>query len=680
MGDSKMSNLCNNINLLKKQKGYTIACLSEKSGIALGTLNKICSGAIKNVNASHLASLADALGVTADQLLSGKQGWGENCGFVRVSAQSVCTRVGDCHFNANSIAQKIVALDKQQVKFALFSRLSICGATAGDLVATKPLVDLAQSAVATLLKQTANTNVTFIVGAPVLHERKLFDSALVCFAGKILGIVPNTHLDTQQRRWFDNQFDTTTTYYCNQSVPFGALTFQNADGFAFACEFDCNHNLYNLKGKVDAVFVLASAPHLVGCTQKTLNFLQALSQQVGVVAYCNAHYTESTTTNVYSAFSVIVEKGKVVAQNDAFCNNDCLTDVDVCTTPSPIAGAVMFRQDLSTTNLVRKFSQTPFVPQKATDRAERCEEILTMQAFALKKRLEHTASKTAVIGVSGGLDSTLALLVIKRAFELMGKPMSDCVAITMPCFGTTERTLNNSFALAQIVGATIKRIDISASVSQHLQDIGHNFAPDVTLENAQARERTQVLMDVANQTGGIVVGTGDLSEIALGWCTFNGDHISMYNPNCDVPKTLIPHLIKHEYKKFAPQDRLVLESIIDTPISPELIPTNNGEMVQKTEDIVGPYLLHDFFLWCFYRGYDSKKTLFVATQTFSQFDKKTLAVNLIKFIGRFFSQQFKRNCASDGVQIGNVSLNTHNWQMPSDVVGCAYLDGLDDGI
>lgn len=674
-----MRQIYQNINILKKQKGYTIAQLADKSGIAVGTLNKICSGATKSVTADQLRALASALGTHVDDLICGKIAPAKNNGFVRVSAQSVDTRVGDCMYNSSNIAQKVASLGKQQAKFALFSELAICGATAGDLLATSPLVELAERAVDTLLKQTANTNVTFVVGAPILHERKLFDAAIVCLAGKILGIVPKTRLSSLESRWFDSNYSCETAHYCGQNTPFGKVVFQNADGFAFSVAFESDlPYLFEQKGKVDAVLVLAATPHLVGATEKTLCALQNLSREIGVVAYCNAHYTESTTNNVYSAYSAIVERGKVIAQNKPFENKNCLTDIDVCTTTCALPNAVQFSQDLSCDSLLRKFSQTPFVPQKATEREGRCEEILTMQAFALKKRLEHTRSKTAVIGVSGGLDSTLALLVAKRAFELMARPMSDIVAVTMPCFGTTERTLSNSIALAQMVGATIKKIDISASVTQHLHDIGHNFAPDVTMENAQARERTQVLMDLANQTGGIVVGTGDLSEIALGWSTFNGDHISMYNPNCDVPKTLIPHLIKHEYKKFAPSDRAVLESIIDTPISPELIPTKQGEMVQKTEDIVGPYLLHDFFLHCFAKGYDSKKTLFVATNTFSQFDKQTILSNLKKFVSRFFTQQFKRNTATDGVQIGSVSLSYRNWQMPSDAVGSAYLDALDD--
>lgn len=674
-----MSDLCKNINLLKKQKGYTIAQLASKSNIAVGTLNKICSGAIKNVNAAQLSALANALEVTIDDLLAGRAAPSKNCGFVRVAAQSVDTKVGDCMHNASAVASKVLSLDKQQVKLAVFSELAICGATAGDLIATSALVDLAEGAVCSLLKQTANTSVAFVVGAPIVHERRLFDAALVCLAGKILGIVPKTCLTHTESRWFDTNYTFDNAFYCNQKVPFGKLIFQNSDGFAFAVGFEGEgHHLYNLAGKVDALLVLAATPHLVGSYNTSLQALQCLSRQIGVVAYCNAHYTESTGSNVYSALAVIAERGNVIAQNPPFANKPCLTDVDVCPNTSRLPDAVQYIQDLSCTTLIRKFSQTPFVPQKASERDARCEEILTMQAYALKKRLEHTGSKTAVIGVSGGLDSTLALLVVKRTFELMNKPMSDCVAITMPCFGTSERTLNNSIALANIVGATVKKVDISTSVTQHLQDIGHNFAPDVTLENAQARERTQVLMDVANKTGGIVVGTGDLSEIALGWSTFNGDHISMYNPNCDVPKTLIPHLIKHEYKRFAPNDRLVLESIIDTPISPELIPTTNGDMVQKTEDIVGPYLLHDFFLHCFAKGYSAKKTLFVANQTFTQFDNDTVKAHLKNFYSRFFTQQFKRNCSSDGVQIGTVSLNYHNWQMPSDVVGKAYLDGIDD--
>ncbi len=561
----------------------------------------------------------------------------------------------------------------------LFSELCITGATAGDLFTSPALHKLTQTAVSSLVRQTANIDVTFIVGAPVVCERKVFDCAIVCHAGKILGIVPKTNLPYEQQRWFDRQFSTNFVNFCNQQVPFGELVFQNNDGFRFACGFDYKlHHLYAQAGNVDALFVLGATPKLVGSSEKTLCSLKALSQEVGAVVYSNAHFSESTSTNVYSAFATIVEGGKVLAQNCDFAQKDCICEIDanLPSNPTVDSNAVCFSQDLSCTQLVRKFNPTPFVPAKASERAARCEQILTMQAYALKKRFEHTHSKKAVIGVSGGLDSSLALLVIKRAFDIMGKSASDIVAVTMPCFGTTERTLNNSIALAQVVGATIKKIDISTSVTQHLKDIEHDFAPDVTLENAQARERTQILMDVANKVGGIVVGTGDLSEIALGWSTFNGDHISMYNPNCDIPKTLIPHLIRYESKKYA-DNTDVFESIIDTPISPELIPTKAGEIVQKTEDIVGPYLLHDFFLWCFCRGYDSNKTLFVAKQTLTHCDSETITSTLKKFVSRFFTQQFKRNCASDGVAVGSVSLNPKHWQMPSDVVGTAYLNELD---
>ncbi|MBR2974442.1 MAG: NAD(+) synthase [Clostridia bacterium] len=675
-----MSKLCDNINSIKKQKGLTLAALSQASGVPLGTLNKICSGAIKSINANHLAVLADALGVSVQQLLDGNPcAATSHFGFVRVSAQSVTTRVGDVKANADCIASKLHQLSKRGVKIALFSELSLCGATAGDLLASSTLLSATQTALGNLLKQTAHLDVTFVVGAPVVHERKVFDAALVCRMGKMLGVVPKTALCSKQLRWFEQDYTCATTTVCNQQVPFGKLVFQNSDGFRFACAFESEiPQLYKHKGNVDALFVLGASACLVGGTETVTVALQALSQQVGAVIYCNAHFTESTSYNVYSAHALIAERGKVLAQNDEFGQNDCICEIDVNLPANPTAfdDAVQFAQDLSTTSLVRKFNPTPFVPQKAKERSVRCEQILTMQSHALAKRLQHTGSKKAVIGVSGGLDSSLALLVAKRAFELLGKDVADIVAVTMPCFGTTERTLNNSIALARIVGATIKKVDICASVTQHLKDIGHDFEPNVTLENAQARERTQVLMDMANQLEGIVVGTGDLSEIALGWSTFNGDHISMYNPNCDVPKTLIPHLIAHESKKMSAQDRQVVESIIDTPISPELLPTKKGEIVQKTEDLVGPYVLHDFFLHCFAKGYDVQKTLFVACQTFTQFDKSAIHANLTTFVKRFFTQQFKRNCAADGVQIGSVSLSYGNWQMPSDAVGTAFLDQL----
>ena len=339
----------------------------------------------------------------------------------------------------------------------------------------------------------------------------------------------------------------------------------------------------------------------------------------------------------------------------------------------------------SATQIHRYLSPTPFIPENAADRADRCQEILTIAALGLKKRLEHTGARTAVVGLSGGLDSTLALLITALAMGMLGRPASDIIAITMPCFGTTDRTRNNAVLLAERMGATLRTIPIGESVKSHFRDIGQSMEDqDVTYENAQARERTQVLMDVANQTGGLVIGTGDLSELALGWCTYNGDHMSMYAVNASIPKTLVRHLVDYVARDNLKKDEdltHVLEDILDTPVSPELLPAVQGEIRQRTEDLVGPYELHDFFLYYILRwGFPPRKVLRLAEAAFARrYDRETILKWLRSFYRRFFAQQFKRSCLPDGPKVGSVALSPRgDWRMPSDAVARLWLDELEE--
>ncbi|HBF44901.1 MAG TPA: NAD(+) synthase, partial [Clostridiales bacterium] len=408
--------------------------------------------------------------------------------------------------------------------------------------------------------------------------------------------------------------------------------------------------------------------------------------------YSDACYGESTTDLVFAGHNIIAENGKILNQTELFSGKDAIAEVDVeflehersrffkYSFNVPKCDEVEF--DLKTSNFApeRKYDKTPFVPTDKERLAERAEFILTMQSNGLKRRLEHTHCKHAVIGISGGLDSALALLVTVRACKLLGKDPKDILAVTMPCFGTTTRTKNNAIKLTELLGVTLKEVDIKESVLKHFLDIGQDESvTDVTYENCQARERTQVLFDIANKNGGIVIGTGDLSELALGWATYNGDHMSSYAVNVSIPKTLVRHLVAYEAQKYGKEIGNVLTDILLTPVSPELIPAENDKIKQKTEDLVGPYILHDFFLYYFLRaGFSPKKIFEIALDTFKdEFDAKTILKWLEIFIKRFFSQQFKRSCIPDGVKVGTVTLSPRgDWRMPSDANATVWLDSL----
>ena len=404
---------------------------------------------------------------------------------------------------------------------------------------------------------------------------------------------------------------------------------------------------------------------------------------------------ESTTDLVFAGHNIIAENGNVLATSKLFENGMTVADIDVgfidyerskifnrhLETAREEYKIIAFDGLKSSENFARVFDKTPFLPTENNALSSRAELILSIQAEGLKKRVKHTSAKSLVIGLSGGLDSTLAILVAVTAMKKLGRNLKDVVAVTMPCFGTTSRTYENTIKLAKSLGVTLKKVDITKSVLRHLKDIKHGGNPDVTYENAQARERTQVLMDIANMTGGLVVGTGDLSELALGWATYNGDHMSMYGVNSSVPKTLVRHIVKYYADSSRGKLKAVLYDILDTPVSPELLPPTDGEIAQKTEDIVGPYILHDFFLHCLIRrGYSPKKIYFVAVNTFKgEFDCATIKKWLQIFIRRFFSQQYKRSCVPDGVKIGSVALSPRgDWRMPSDASCSLWLKEISE--
>ena len=414
--------------------------------------------------------------------------------------------------------------------------------------------------------------------------------------------------------------------------------------------------------------------------------------------YANAGEGESTTDLVFGGHNIIAENGATLAKSKRFQNGIIYTEIDVKrllserrknTTFQTAKERKLFRVpfdiEITETQLTRNFASRPFVPSAKEERAKRCEEILTIQAMGLKKRLSHTHAKSAVVGISGGLDSTLALLVTAKAFDYLGMDRKQIIAVTMPCFGTTDRTYNNACKMAQKLGAALREVPIAESVTQHFKDISHNPEDhSVTYENAQARERTQVLMDISNQTGGLVIGTGDMSELALGWATYNGDHMSMYGVNASVPKTLVRHLVQY-YADTTEDEELkaVLYDVLDTPVSPELLPPKDGEIAQKTEDLVGPYELHDFYLYYMLRfGYEPSKIYRLAKLAFDgEYDDATIYKWLRTFCWRFFSQQFKRSCLPDGPKVGTVALSPRgDWRMPSDACVASWMRDLERGV
>lgn len=633
-------------------------------------------------------------------------------GFIKVGAGTPHIRVADCRYNAEQIFTLMREAEKQGVRILCLPELCLTGATCGDLFFQDTLLRGAEEGLTTILEATKNLDMVTALGMPVRHEGKLYNCAVVIHRGDVLGVVPKTHLPNygafSEGRWFTSggTVDSYLHLFCGGRRPL----------LCAKQTFDCN--IPNLVIGVEICEDLwAAAPPSVGLAQAGATLilnLSASNETVGKTdyrralvtgqsarlvcsyVYANAGEGESTTDLVFSGHNLIAENGTLLAERQ-FTSGLTVSEIDVdklacerrrMTTFSSTAGTVVngsFELELATTALTRAVSPTPFVPENEANRAERCEEILKIAALGLKKRLEHTGAKAAVIGLSGGLDSTLAILIATIAMGLLDRPASDIIAVTMPCFGTTDRTRDNAVELAQQLGTTLRHIDISQSVLSHFRDIGHPVdRHDVTYENAQARERTQVLMDVANQAEGLVVGTGDLSELALGWCTYNGDHMSMYAVNAGIPKTMVRHLVDYvcgDKAHTQPQLSHVLADILDTPVSPELLPAVGGKISQKTEDLVGPYELHDFFLYYALRwAFPPQKILRLAETAFSgRYTRPTLLGWLKCFYRRFFSQQFKRSCMPDGPGIGSVSLSPRSGLvLPSDAISTLWLEELEE--
>ena len=630
-------------------------------------------------------------------------------GFVKAAAGTPRIRVADCAFNAASLLETIRSAERQGVKLLALPELCLTGYTCGDLFLQPALLRGAEQALATLLCETAESDMLFAVGLPAAIGGKLYNCAAVCCRGKLLGLVPKRCLpnysEFYEQRWFvPGERETHAVHFAGQETLFGAgLLFFCREMPALCVGVELCEDLWApvppscalAQAGATVILNLSASDELASKDSYRRMLVRSQSGRLlcGYV-YADAGEGESTTDLVFAGHDLIAENGVLLAER-RFETGLCISEVDVaflCYERARITSfsfdrngftALPFSLPLCETQLTRPISPTPFVPQSESARAARCEEIFHIAALGLKKRVEHTGARHLVVGVSGGLDSTLALMIAARAVDLLGLPRETLIAVSMPCFGTTARTKSNSEILAEELRAERRTIPISAAVRQHFSDIGHDEEQhDVVYENAQARERTQVLMDIANAEGGMVVGTGDMSELALGWATYNGDHMSMYGVNAGIPKTLVRYLVAYcADTAESPALAAVLRDILDTPVSPELLPAENGEISQKTEDLVGPYELHDFFLYYLVRrGCAPTKVLRLAQYAFGGlYDRETIRKWLSVFIRRFFAQQYKRSCLPDAPKVGTLSLSPRgDWRMPSDAVSTLWLTQLEE--
>lgn len=628
-------------------------------------------------------------------------------GYVKIGAYTPKVQVADVEHNANNVIEAIEMAKRREVELLVFPELVLTGATCGDLFYNETLLSGAKQCLKKVVEVTKNYVGAVIVGLPMQINGNIYNVAAVLNRGKVIGLVPKTLVslreDVNRGRFSSAPNVISDIKLFGYDVTFGSnLIFkeeENSD-FSFAVEFGSElHSSFSpstilANRGANVIACLGASPMTVGKTQFDLQTIKAHSLKINsAYVYAEAGEGETTSDMVFGGHNVISECGKILSNSNPFSVGLTINDVDtqyikyqrsksgeMLSNFSCEYKEILFSGYTQSENIDREYEKYPFLPDKLEEMPSRAQLILDIQAEALKKRISHTRSSTVVLGLSGGLDSTLAIIVAVNAMKALSRSPKDVVAVTMPCFGTTGRTFNNSVKLAKALGTTLKKIDIAKSVTRHLKDIKHNGQPDVTFENAQARERTQVLMDVANMTNGLVIGTGDLSELALGWSTYNGDHMSMYAVNGALPKTLIRHIVECYANKSKTKLKSVLLDILDTPVSPELLPANKGEISQKTEDIVGPYALHDFFLYnMIRRGFTPEKILFTAKRAFKdEYDSATILKWLKTFIRRFFIQQFKRTCQPDGIKIGSVGLGSRGeWSMPADAVSKLWLDKLE---
>ena len=636
--------------------------------------------------------------------------------FFKVCTATPKLMVGDCKYNTEQIISCIKEAADQRAGLILFPELCITGYTCADLFFQTTLLMEVQKSIENLLDESKHHEQIIVVGAPVSHEEHLYNTAIVIFKGQILGIVPKTYLpnysEFYEKRWFHPSYDIlhTSITYCGFTVPFSPYILFKATNqpyLSFAIEI-CEDlwamippSLHHAQAGATMLLNLSSSNEIVGKEVYRRHLIaQQSARTMSAYLYTSSGIYESTTDLAFGGHKLIYENGNKISESELFKrDNDLLYGiVDLERVYKERIKQNHFKQAeiIKALNYQtaafeiqnqpfewhRFVDAQPFVPSDPTARKERCKHIFNIQAHSLARRMEHTKSQSLVVGISGGLDSTLALLVCVKAIKILDLPPTHILGVTMPGFGTSDRTYNNAITLMQLLGITLKEISIVASATQHLKDIEHDMSShDVTYENAQARERTQILMDLSNKYNGIVVGTGDLSELALGWATYNGDHMSMYAVNASIPKTLVRYLVDYvaDYESET-ATKAVLQDILDTPVSPELLPTDHqGAIAQKTEDIVGPYELHDFYLYNMMRfGFSPTKIYFLAKQAFKGiYDHQTLLKWLEVFYRRFFNQQFKRSCLPDGPKVGSICLSPRgDWRMPSDASSRLWLDEI----
>ena len=633
-------------------------------------------------------------------------------GYVRVAASVPELKVANVEFNTKEVIKEIKALDKEGVQIVTFPELCLTGYTCADLFSQDILITKSKEAIKELIDSTKLLDIISIIGAPIVCDNQLFNCGVVINKGEILGVVPKTYIpnygEFYEKRWFStsNTLTSKTINLFGKEVPIGIdLVFRDINDSKFTFGIEICEDLWSPKApSVEAalngatmIFNLSASNEVIGKAQYRRNLINMQSaKNVCAYIYSSSGVNESSTDLVFSGYAGISENGSMLVENERFNfkTNHIISDVDIQRLMNNRIKDISFMGigainsyrvidiDLKDNNndLKRIYDAYPFVPSNEDKRAERCSEIINIQACGLAKRIKHTGMKKCVIGISGGLDSTLAFLVIIEAYRKLGISFDNLIGVTMPGFGTTGRTYNNALTLMKNYGVTMREVSIKEASLQHFKDIGlEETDRSVTYENTQARERTQILMDIANKEGGLVIGTGDLSELALGWCTYNGDHMSMYAVNTSIPKTLVRYLVKYfaDIEQNEECKKTILD-ILDTPISPELLPpSKDGKIEQQTESVVGPYILHDFFLYHFMRyGASPDKIKYIASKTFDgMYDEETIDKWLKFFIKRFFNQQFKRSCLPDGPKVGTISVSPRgDLRMPSDADSSIWLE------
>lgn len=633
-------------------------------------------------------------------------------GYVRVAASVPELKVANVEFNTKEVIKEIKALDKEGVQIVTFPELCLTGYTCADLFSQDILITKSKEAIKEIIDSTKLLDIISIIGAPIVCDNQLFNCGVVINKGKILGIVPKTYIpnygEFYEKRWFstNNTLTSKTINLFGKEIPIGIdLVFRDINDSKFTFGIEICEDLWSPKApSVEAalngatmIFNLSASNEVIGKAQYRRNLINMQSaKNVCAYIYSSSGVNESSTDLVFSGYAGISENGSMLVENERFNfkTNHIISDVDIQRLMNNRIKDISFMGigainnyrvidiDLKDNNndLKRIYDAYPFVPSNEDKRAERCSEIINIQACGLAKRIKHTGMKKCVIGISGGLDSTLAFLVIIEAYRKLGISFDNLIGVTMPGFGTTGRTYNNALTLMKNYGVTMREVSIKEASLQHFKDIGlEETDRSVTYENTQARERTQILMDIANKEGGLVIGTGDLSELALGWCTYNGDHMSMYAVNTSIPKTLVRYLVKYfaDIEQNEECKKTILD-ILDTPISPELLPpSKDGKIEQQTESVVGPYILHDFFLYHFMRyGASPDKIKYIACKTFDgMYDEATIDKWLKFFIKRFFNQQFKRSCLPDGPKVGTISVSPRgDLRMPSDADSSIWLE------